>query len=125
MRFKFYINESNTRKSVFDPSITVHILYETDPEYAVWKKQFEKYGLAIGVPKNRVIVWDGEEIKKLSKDQILFIEAHEYSHFILGKNATEDQCDELAIQNLLKIGKKKAADIGVKNFYKRHGRSYK
>ena len=124
MKFKNYINESNTRKSVFDPSIIVHILYKNDPEYAVWEKQFDKYGLAIGIPDKKAIIWDGEELKKLSKDEILFIEAHEYSHFILGKEATEVDCDRLAIENLTKKGKKSAASIGIKAFTKRHGEMY-
>jgi hypothetical protein len=124
MKFKNYLLEYDTRKSIFDSSVTVVILYKDDPEYLIWKKQFKKYGLAIGVPAKKMIMWDGEEIKKLSKDEILFIEAHEYSHFVLGKHASEIECDELAIENLMKIGKKKAAEIGIKNFYKRHNRKY-
>jgi len=125
MRFKSYLYESKTRKSIFDSSITVHVLYKDDPDYTIWEPQFKYYGLAIGVPDKRIIVWDGEAIKKLSKDEILFIEAHEYSHFVLGKSASEADCDKLAIKNLSNMGKKKAANIGISGFYKRHGEKFK
>lgn len=58
---------------------------------------------------------------KLSKDEILFVEAHEHSHFKLGKKATEEECDWAAIVNLWKMGKKKAAQIGIDEFVKRNG----
>jgi hypothetical protein len=71
-----------------------------------------------------MIVWDGEELKKLNEDEILFTEAHEYSHFKLGMKASEADCDYLAIVNLWKSGKKKAAQIGIDGFVKRHGMEF-
>ena len=128
MKFKQYLNEAIQRKSAFDSSVTVVIFNKDDPEYEVWEKKFKSYGIAVGVPKQKLIVWDGEQMKKLSKDQILFTEAHESAHFVLKKyNAdprTEVECDYWAITNLWKRGKKKAAKIGIDGFAKRHGQEF-
>lgn len=121
MRFKNYLLEKIVRKSIFDPTISVIILRKKDPEYRKWVDEFKKYGLAIGVPSKRIIVWNGEKMKKLTNNEILFIEAHEYSHFKLGSSATEADCDWLAIINLWNRGKKEAAKVGINDFKNRHG----
>jgi len=121
MRLKHYMNEAKARKSLFDSSISVIIVSKNDTEYIIWRPKFKEYGHAIGVPDRKVIVWDGETIKKLNKHEIMFVEAHEFSHFKLGENASEADCDWLAIVNLWKKGKKIAAKIGVDDFKKRNG----
>jgi hypothetical protein len=120
MKFYNYLNEYEKRKSVFDSSISVAILNKNDSEYKIWEKKFKIYGIAIGIPKEKIIIWDGEQLKKLTKDQKLFVEAHEYSHFIIGAKASELDCDYLAILNLFKMGNKKAAQVGINSFFDRH-----
>ena len=44
--FKTFIIESKIRKSYFDSSIPVVILYKTDEEYNIWEPRFKKYGWA-------------------------------------------------------------------------------
>jgi len=118
--FKTFIIESKIRKSYFDSSIPVVILYKTDEEYNIWEPRFKKYGWAIGILDKKIIIEDGEIIKNLTKTQILFVESHECSHFILGEKATEVECDWLAIANLWKKGFKNAAKLGIDTFEERN-----
>lgn len=124
--FRSFLSESKTTKSMFDPSIKVTYLYKDDFQYEIYKPLFDELGYGIGILEKKLIVMDGETIRKLrlSRDEIAFIEAHEYSHFKLGKNAKEVECDWLAIANLWKKGNKSAAKIGVDNFKDRHGMEF-
>jgi len=124
--FKSFISESNQKKSEFDYSIKISYLYKDNIEYEFWKPQFDKYGYGISILEKKLILIDGEVVKKLKldKDELDFIEAHEYSHFKLGKKASEVDCDWLAIANLWNKGKKAAAKVGIDNFVDRHGMEF-
>ena len=122
--FKEFIVEKKEEKSQFDRSVTVTTLYKTDDEYHQFKQLWMRHGIAIGVIEKKLIIIDGEAVKRqrLSKDHLLFIQMHEIAHFKGFKK--EADCDYYAIVNLWKKGFKKAAKIGVDEFEYRHGMSF-
>lgn len=123
-RFQEFTLEPSERKSIFDPSVSVSILYKRDEEYTLFEDEFENRGWCIGVLEDRTIIWDGEAMRNLDRDQITFIEAHEYAHFKLGKKAKEVDCDWLAIAECWDRGLKNAAKAGIDVFEDRHGMEF-
>lgn len=120
---------TGTKKTVseFDASIKIVTLYQNENfEYEIWKPLFEEHGYAIALLEEKKILVDGDIVLKeqISKDELDFILAHEYSHFRLGENASEAECDWLAIANLWNKGKKNAAKVGVNEFFERHNMEF-
>jgi hypothetical protein len=124
--FRTFVEESKPKKSLFDSSINVVYLYNDDFQYEIYKPLFDEMGHGAAIIEKRLIIMDGESIRKerMSRDEIEFIEAHEYSHIKLGESATEADCDWLAIANLWKKGRKSAAKVGVDSFVDRHNMEF-
>jgi hypothetical protein len=124
IKFNQFITEEKSRKSFFDGSIPVAIYYKNDAEYPLLKDNFKEYGWCIGIPEHKAIIWDGEAIRKLDKDQITWIESHELAHFKLGKDATETDCDWWGIASCWRKGLKTAAKAGIDVFGERNGMEF-
>ena len=121
LKFKQFITEMQQRKSFFDSSVPVTIVFKTDIQYPILEPQFKRLGWCIGVLEHKSIIWDGEAMKKINKDQITFIEGHEAAHFKLGKKAKEVECDWWSIASCWKKGLKMAAEAGIDVFEERNG----
>lgn len=122
--FREFVVESERKTSLYDESIPIIVYNKDDFEYEIWKPKFKKYGLAIGILEKKMIVWDGEAMKNLSKDEVIFVESHEAAHFKLGPKASEVDCDWLGIAMCWKGGKKGASKVGIDRFVERHGMEF-
>jgi hypothetical protein len=111
-----------SRPSQFDFTIYVNFVVESDYEYEIFKPIFEDCGYAASLLNQKLMIFDTPVIEEhqISKYEVDFIEAHEYSHFKLGENAKESECDWLGIANLWKAGKKLSAKAGIDLFENRN-----
>ena len=68
--FKEFIVEKKEEKSKFDRSVSVVTLYKTDDEYHQFKQLWMRHGIAVGVIEKKLIIIDGEAVKRqrLKKD---------------------------------------------------------
>ena len=123
-KFKSFLVEHSNSVSSYDPSIKVVVLHEDDYRYDVWKPIFEDLGHAIGIIESNTIIWDGKVWKNLSKEEVLFAEAHEAAHFKLGENSSEIESDWLAVANLWYKGFKHATKVGIGIFEDRNGMEF-
>lgn len=118
--FMTFVNEQKKTVSAFDKTVKIKTIHEDSWDYEIWSPIFEENGYAIAILEDRTIVWDGKAKNALDKAEIEFVEAHEYSHIKLGEDASEAECDWLAIANLWKKGRKEAARVGVDSFLERN-----
>ncbi|MBC8386815.1 MAG: M48 family metalloprotease [Actinobacteria bacterium] len=125
------LNEEISFKCELDTSFIVSICNKEDAQYKVYKPYFKKHGYAFCDINNKHIFIDGEAIKKknLTKDHLLFIQAHEIGHIKLKHGNTynkieEAEADYYAIKILQKKNKKKAMNIGLDNFESRHNMKF-
>lgn len=118
-----------TRKSKFDSKHLLIFFEESDEKYKDFEKIFQKHGLAFKHGNN--IFFDMPQLRKEKKhtnEYIVFIEAHEIAHSILGHTKSssyvEAEADYLAI--ILCEEKKfmKSRKIGISNFESRNKISY-
>jgi len=113
-------------KSKIDDNWMVFIIENSDGNYEIHEKLFEKFGIAYADLENKLIVIDGKAVteQKLTQNHLLAIEAHEIGHFISDHKGQinklheqmEKEADWAAYRILTEIEKHKAADIISKRF---------
>ena len=78
---------------------------------------FEQYGIAVSILNRKLIFLDYDEVKDLTENHILAIEAHELGHYIAhhsGKEVMKEdeiQADAIGIQLLLNNDLKESAQL--------------
>ena len=115
-------------KSEFNKDIVVSIIGKDDALYDLLKPLFNEYGYGFVAPNQKLVFIDGG--KRLSKNTIKWIEAHEVAHIILGHKREKDSKDEieadtLAHKLLIGNGYYKAAQLVKDKFAERHGIEFK
>lgn len=118
------------RASKFLNSMMVIFLDKEDEQYKLLKPTFKKHGWAFKHDKN--IFFDVPTLKKnniYDEHNILFMEAHEVSHFIFNHKQTSPQNEAEADYGgtILCKSKKltKSYKIGLRNFKQRNGVTFK
>lgn len=119
--------EPLTFKSQFDPNLTIVILLSEHSQYEQIKPMFDEYGYGFMVPNENLIIIDGEQfIDNLDKNALLFVEAHEIAHIILGHDGPRNENDEIdadlgAYCLLKKIDANDSINLLIEHFKERHG----
>jgi len=114
--------------SEWDTNIVVAIVDDLDYQYQTLAPLFNEYGYGVVLPEQKLVFIDGG--KKLNKNTLKWIEAHEVAHIILGHKKEKDANDEieadtLAHKLLVGNGYHKAAQLVVDRFKERHGIEFK
>jgi Zn-dependent peptidase ImmA (M78 family) len=125
------IKENNNQvqfSSEFLEGINIVLVFKEDPLYDKVKDFFKEYGFGFMVPKQNLIIIDGEILigRPDAKDILKFIEAHEVSHILLNHDGPRNNQDEIeadlgAYLLLKKRGYDNSIDILVNYFEERHG----
>ena len=100
--------------SVFEPSISITIVFKGNSNYKDLEPIFEKYGYGFYSPSTKSIFLDGEvftDNDELDINDLRFVEAHEVSHLLFGHDGLHSDEDELD------------ADLGAYVLLKRKGLS--
>jgi Zn-dependent peptidase ImmA (M78 family) len=114
--------------SEFYDSVVIAILDSGDYQYQTLAPLFNEYGYGFVAPNQKLVFIDGG--KRLSKNTLKWIEAHEVAHFILGHSEAHNPKDEidadrLAYEMLDGKGYYKAAQLVKDKFKERHGVEFK
>lgn len=125
------LKESNHQvqfSSEFLEDVNIVVIFKEDPLYSKVKDFFIEYGFGFMVPKQNLIIIDGEVLvgQPDAKDILKFIEAHEVSHILLNHDGPRNHQDEVEadLGAYILLGKKgynKSLDILVNYFEERHG----
>ena len=122
-------NMSKVYNSEFYDSVVIAILDSGDYQYQTLVPLFNEYGYGFVAPNQKLVFIDGG--KRLSKNTIKWIEAHEVAHFMLGHGLTKNnsaeeeiEADRLAYQMLDDKGYTKSAQMVKDKFEERHGIKY-
>lgn len=101
--------------SHFDNRLTVNIVFKEYPKYDDLKSLFAMLGFGFIAPDMKLVIIDGETVKQkgFKKSDLLFIEAHEISHYLLGHGIDRNPKEEME------------ADLGAYLLLKKHGFSTK
>ena len=120
-------NDIIAYRSKLDKNFSVYILYPEDGElYMKMKKVIPSGDIAFTNLNQKIIMIDGKQLNKLSKDHLFFIEAHEIAHHRLKHksthgNATQElEADYGAYLLLAQFGLKNAMDLVKKYWTTRH-----
>ena len=121
-------NMSKVYNSEFYDSVVIAIVDYGDYQYQTLTPLFKEYGFWIFAPKQN-LVFNGCG-RRLSKNTLKWIEAHEVAHIILGHKKEKDSKDEieadtLAHKLLVGRGYHKAAQLVKDKFKERHGIEFK
>ena len=91
-------NDIISYTSVFEPSISITIVFKWNSNYKDLEPIFEKYGYGFYSPSTKSIFLDGEVFTnndELDINDLRFVEAHEVSHLLFGHDGLHSDEDEL------------------------------
>ena len=117
--------KTKTFKSEFNNKVSVSIVCDDDILYSFLEPVFEDYGFGFADTKAKAVFIDG--MKRLTKDEMKWIEAHEIAHISLGhiderNDVDEYDADVLAHKLLSEYGYNKAAKLVSKHSIERHNK---
>lgn len=101
----------------------------TYADYSLYQKLFSAYGLAFLLIKKNIVFFDGEKFDSLSKDQILYMFAHEIAHAKLKhvskrSKRQEKEADQFAINLLTMLDYKRAVDLAQAEYLLRYDEEF-
>lgn len=118
-------------QSKFLPGVIISVIWKEYSGYKKLKPLFKEYGFGFMVPKQNLVIIDGEQIPESQDDMpyIYFIEAHEIAHIILNHDGPRNEQDELdadygAYILLNKHGMNKSVKLLLDTFNERHNKKF-
>jgi Zn-dependent peptidase ImmA (M78 family) len=87
-----------TYPSIFNPEISITLIFKENENYPSLKKVFDEYGFGFYSPKFKTIMIDGEvfvDNDDINMNDLRFVEAHEISHLIMNHDGPRSDDNEI------------------------------
>jgi Zn-dependent peptidase ImmA (M78 family) len=87
-----------TYPSIFNPEISITLIFKENENYPSLKKVFDEYGFGFYSPKFKTIMIDGEvfvDNDDIDMNDLRFVEAHEISHLIMNHDGPRSDDNEI------------------------------